>query len=254
MKRSTLKGLKRILMATIGALAIAPSLYAATPLELRKYADDLREEGLSLKAIDIYNHAIVGYQEAGDYANMVEALTGRLLCWKHLFYKTDDKIYAIFVKTSAQAMLEIAQVYGLTDRMHLIHFLNATAGIQLKDYPYAEKEYAQAIELFPVENAEKGDWTGQLGAAMYRNGKKAEGLAVMLNGIAMIELHRAEIDSFHFNVWVSGANLRLAKLLRLDSPAESQSFLEKAKAIIDGDDRLVIRKQQLEAYLAEIAP
>jgi hypothetical protein len=52
-----------------------------------------------------------------------------------------------------------------------------------------------------------------------------------------------------FNVWVSGAYLRLAKLLKSDHREESQLFLKQAKEIIDSDDRIVIRKQQLDAFM-----
>ncbi|MDP1879314.1 MAG: hypothetical protein Q8K60_00065 [Parachlamydiaceae bacterium] len=67
---------------------IISPVYGTNDTELQKQADVLREEGKSLKAIDIYNQAIVRYQEDKDYANMMGALTGRLLSWKHLFYKT----------------------------------------------------------------------------------------------------------------------------------------------------------------------
>ncbi len=91
--------LYRLTKFLIGAVMIVANYaHAATGSELQKEADILREEGQSLKSIDLYNQAIVHYQEDKDYANMLGALTGRLLSWKHLFYKTEDKIYAIFVK------------------------------------------------------------------------------------------------------------------------------------------------------------
>ncbi|MBA3722511.1 MAG: hypothetical protein H0W88_08945 [Parachlamydiaceae bacterium] len=228
--------------------AISP-VYASNVPELQKQADELREEGQSLKSIEIYNQAIVRYQENRDYANMIGALTGRLLSWKHLFYKTEDKIYAIFVKKEAETMLEIAREHQLLDRLYLIHFLNGTSAILLKDYPVAEKEFSQAVELYPNNNAEKGDWIAHLGEAIYRNGKKEEGKKRILQGVQLIEDKSSQIDSFLLNVWVSGAYLRLAKLLKPDNIEESQFFLNKAKKIIDSDDRLVIRKQQLESFI-----
>jgi tetratricopeptide (TPR) repeat protein len=248
-----LKKLSQILFGAIMSFATITSLpvYAATATELQKQADVLREEGQSLKAIDVYNQAIVRYQEDKDYANMIGALTGRLLSWKHLFYKTEDKIYAIFVKKEAEAMLEIAKEHQLLDRIYLIHFLNGTSAILLKDYPVAEKEFGQAVELYPNDNAEKGDWIAHLGEAIYRNGRKEEGKKLILQGVQIIEEKSSQIDSFIFNVWVSGAYLRLAKLLKPDNLEESQIFLSKAKKIIDSDDRLVIRKQQLESFIKE---
>lgn len=246
----------KILIARIMVLATGLTLpvYGVAAMELQKQADVLREEGQSLKAVDIYNHAIVRYQEDQDYVNMMEALTGRLLSWKHLFYKTDNNIYAIFVKKEAEAMQEIAKEHDLLDKFYLIHFLNGTSAILLKDYSSAEKEFIQAIKFYPFDNAEKGDWMAHLGEAMYRNGKKEEGKEMILQGVQRIRDKSFQIDSFFFNVWISGAYLRLAKLLKLDNLEESQFFLDQAKKVIDSDERLIIRKQQLEAFLKESQP
>lgn len=238
----------------IGAVAlsttwVATLAFATTATELQKEADLLREEGKSLKAIDVYNQAIVRYQEDKDYANMMGALTGRLLSWKHLFYKTEDSVYAIFVKKEAEEMVEIAKEHNLLDRLYLIHFLNGTSAILLKDYSTAEIEFQKSVELYPFENAEKGDWIAHLGDAMYRNGKKQEGKNTILQGVSLIQQRSSQIDSFLYNVWVSGAYLRLARLLKTDNLEESQSFLNQAKEIIDSDNRLVIRKQQLDAFM-----
>lgn len=237
---------------TFSFMTYTSSLIATSGKELQEQADKIREDGKSLMAIDLYNQAIVRYQEEKDYDNMIKALTGRLLSWKHLFYKTDDKIYAIIVKSEVETMLEIAKEHRLFDKLYLIHFLNATSAILLNDYCSAEKDFSKAVQLFPFENAEKGDWIAHLGDAMYRNGKKEEGKETLLQGVEIIKLRASQIDSFLFNVWVSGAYLRLAKLLRVDNPRESTLYLNQARAIIDSDDRLVIRKQQLETYLNDL--
>ena len=241
--------LSRFIMAVMVAfISVNVPAYAATPKELQKEADVLREQGESLKAIDLYNQAIVGYEEEKDYTNMLQALTGRLLSWKHIFYKTQAKVYAIFVEKESEAIAEIAKEYHLMDKMYLVHFLNATAALQLGNYPSAEQEFRQAVGLYPADNAEKGDWIAHLGDAMYRNGQKEEGKKEILQGIQQINDHASEVDSFLVHVWVSGAYLRLAKLLKTDNPQESQAYLNQAKNIIDSDSRLVIRKQQLEAF------
>jgi len=241
--------LSRILFGVTMALATTAALpLSANPVELTKRADDLREKGESLKAIDIYNQAIVGFQQNNDYANMIGALTGRLLSWKHLFYKTEDKIYAIFVRKEAETIYEITKLHNLSDRRHLVLFLNGTSAILLNDYPVAEREFEEAVKIYPIDSTEKGDWMAHLGDAMYRNGKKAEGKKMILEGVKKIQEKSSQVDSFLTNVWISGAYLRLAKLLKTDNPTESNSYLSQAKKIIDSDDRLVVRKQQLEAF------
>lgn len=227
----------------------AQTAKATSTEELHQQADIWREEGKSLQAIDLYNQAIVRYQEEHNYSKILGAMTGRLLSWKHLFYKTEDAVYAIFVQKEAEAMQAIATDHHLLDKMHLIHYLKGTSALLLKDYALAESEFSQAVHLFPQEDAEKGDWIAHWGEAIYLNGNKDEGKKVILKGVLQIQKNAAQIDTFQYNVWVSGAYLKLAKLLQTDQPQDSQFFLEQAKKIIDGDPRLVIRKQQLEAYL-----
>lgn len=238
----------KIMFGVIMSIIATTSTFADLGTKFREEADVLREEGKSLKAIDLYNQAIVNLQEAKEYANIIPALTGRLLSWKHLFYKTQDKIYAIFVKKEAETIMDFAKAYNLMDRLYLFHFLNGTAASLLNEYDLAEKEFGQAILLYPFEHAQKGDWIAHQGEAMYQNGKKEEGQERILEGVALIQTRSSDIDSFEYNVWVSGAYLRLAKLLKVDNPKTSQEFYNMAKEIIDKDDRLVIRKQQLDAF------
>ncbi|CCB85911.1 unknown protein [Parachlamydia acanthamoebae UV-7] len=76
--------LKRLLKILIGGFmtvtAISPAYAITTAIELKKQADVLREDGQSLKAIDIYNQAIVRYQADKDYANMLGALRDIVKC------------------------------------------------------------------------------------------------------------------------------------------------------------------------------
>lgn len=223
--------------------------YATSSLELQKKGDQLREAGQSLQAIDIYNQAIVQYQYEGDYSSMLESLTGRLLAWKHLFYKTQDKIYAFFVKNDVESMLEIINEHKLLDKLYLVYYLQGNTESLLKNYPGAEKAYSQALKLYPYDNAERGNWMTHLGDILYKNGKKVEGKRMMLQGIAKIQEKSSEVDSFFSNVWLSGAYLNLAKILQIDEPEESKIYLKEAEKIINSDKQLVIRKQQLDDFM-----
>jgi tetratricopeptide (TPR) repeat protein len=227
------------------AVILMAITFANSGIGLLDQADQLREKGESLKSIQLYDEAIVEAVHHHNNSMLIGALTGRLLAWKHLFYKTHDRTYALLVKKEAEAMTKIAEEKGLKER-HLFHYLSATADNLLQDYPSAEKELKLAVEHYPLNNAEKGDWVAHLGEALYLNGKKKEGIETTLKGIEIIQSHAEGVDPFLIHVWLSGAYLRLATLLKTDNLQESKSYLEKAKKIIQSDDRLVIRKQQLE--------
>ncbi len=211
---------------------------------LQEKADKLREGGSSLEAINVYNHLIVNLQKEHKDLEMVPALTGRLLSWKHLFYETDARIYAIMVEKQAEAISEIVP----KERKFLAHYLLGTAATLLDKQKKAEVEFSRALQLYPNDSSERGDWMTHLGDAMYRNGKKKLGKKTILEGIGVIQLNSDHRDDFLINVWLSGAYLRLAKLLKSDSPQESAKYLEQAREIIENDERLVIRKKQLEMF------
>lgn len=180
-------------------------------------------------------------------------LTGRLIAWKHLFYKTEDEVYAMIVKNEAQLMLEIVKKYKLNDKLHLIYFLNGTSSILLDDFAAAEKEFGLSVKLYPSDSPEKADWMGHLGSAMYANGKKEEGLKINLEAIELLKNREKEINnSFLYHVWLSGAYLRTAKLLEKDNPQLSQVYLDKTKKILDSDKELVIRQEQYDNYIKQL--
>jgi len=220
--------------------------FAASDVPLLNQADTLREQGKSLEAIELYNILIVQAANEKEDQTLVSALTGQILSWKHLYYKTNDKVFAILVKTGTESLERISKEKGLQNK-HLVYFLKGQADLLLQEYSSAEQSFQSALIFYPSNDAQKGDWTAHLGEALYLSGKKEEGKAKLLEGIDMIQAKAKDVDPFLIHVWTSGAYLRLAKLLKHDDPAASQLYLDKAKEIIDSDPKLVIRKQQLDS-------
>lgn len=228
-------------------MCAAFAVWGDTAEELRQLADQIREQGRSVIALNIYDQALVKYQERGDYSGVIGVLCGRFISWQHLFNRGEDKLYAILARKEAEAMLDIAKEYSIQDRDHLLHFLLGKSCILLKDFPSAEAEFKKAIELFPGSAPEKGDWLAHLGEALFLNGHQEEGERMIVEGIAYIEAHLDKVDSFRAHVWISGAYLRLAKVLINDKKIEpAKNYLARAEEIILSDDRLVVRKEQLQ--------
>lgn len=234
--------------ALIGiVLALHMGCIASSVERLHEQADILREQGQTLAALNLYNHALVSYQKKYDYNGILDVFLGRLISWQHLFNHEEDKVYAILARKEAESFLALANEHGIHDRDHHLHFLFGKTCIFLKDFPRAEIEFQQAVELYPHDDAERGDWLAHLGEAIYKNGRKEEGEKVILEGIQHIQAHQQKEDSFKINVWISGAYLRLAKMLINDQKIElAKSYLHKGGEIVLKDPRLVIRQQQLE--------
>lgn len=236
-----------LILLLFGAFMWTPPL-PATPTELQRQAFELREQGETLKAIALYDQALDQFQKEKNYNGMFSALNGRLIAWKHLFYETEEPLYSLFVKQHADALQFLAQKHSLSDRQALVSFQLGTAHTQLKDYKEAETELAKAFNLYPRDDAEKGDWLAHLGFVEYLNGKKESGKAHILEGIAHIKAKASTADAFRINVWLSGAYLRLAILLQTDDPALSHIYWEQADALIKAHPELAIRSRQLAKF------
>lgn len=240
--------IQKTLMGMVIALtALTNVCMASSPENLREQADILREEGKTLDALNLYNHALVRYQQDHDINGILGVLCGRLISWQHLFNHEEDKVYAFLARNEVETILTIAQDYDIHDKDHLIHFLFGKSCIFLKDFERAEIEFKKAVDLFPYNNAEKGDWLAHLGEAIYKNGRKEEGERVILEGVEQIQTHKNNEDTFKIHVWISGAYLRLAKILINDQKfKQAEIYLSKGEEVVLQDSRLVIRKQQLE--------
>lgn len=248
--------LSRVIKNTLPAvfLSFCSLCLATSPEQVHTQANSLREEGRLFEALNFYNQAIIGYQKESNYERILDVLCGRLISWQHLFNDEEDATYAIFAKKEAETMLAIANEFQLQNRNHIIYFLLGKSSIFLKDFASAEAEFQKAIELYPSENVEKGDWLAYLGEAMYRNGKKDEGIATIMQGIDYMQSRLIEAEAFKINMWVSGAYLRLAKILILEENIrEAKKYLKLGEEIVIKDPRLVVRKKQLENLKIRLA-
>ena len=115
-----------------------------------------------------------------------------------------------------------------------------------KSYKEAIKQYELAIEKYHGTNTEKGDYYYHLGEAFFKDNQKEKGKETILKGLKQIEDYADEVDPFLVHVWSSGCHIYLAKLLKEDNPQEAKESFDKAKAIINSDEKLIIRKRQIK--------
>lgn len=162
---------------TVIALTLSSACWADTAEMLKHQADVLREEGKTLEALNLYNHAFVSYQQKHDYNGILDVLYGRLISWQHLFNHEEDKVYAILVRQEAESMLCLAQEYGIHDRDYLIHFMFGKSCIFLKDFKSAEIEFKKALEMcllilayqIQVKHWQRLKWHAKLEKSSKRN-------------------------------------------------------------------------------------
>jgi len=217
--------------------------------KLHVEAEELREQGRFAEALVKINDALAGYQAQHDQAKVSEVLQSRFLIYKHLFLWSGDIAYAFLARSDARSSFDIAQELALSEVLPSVYFRLGEAEMLLAHFKEAVANYQKAVESYPGESAEKGDWRYHWGEALYRSGYKAEGKKKILEGLAEIQKNADHREAFLIHVWESGAFLRLADLLREDDPDLAKDYFQKAKKIIDADDRLILRKKQLDQLI-----
>lgn len=128
----------------------------------------------------------------------------------------------------------------------------------LGKYYFEAREYQKAGEAFKraVENLTQypstrhsrpsiiADIKGHEAAAEYHAGDKTA-LDRALNALTELE-NSEEPNSYNKNAWLSGAHLRIAEMVVQDNPKLAKEHIDKAREIIVNDERLILRKSQLE--------
>jgi tetratricopeptide (TPR) repeat protein len=218
--------------------------------ELHRKAGELRESNDDqLGAIALLDETLPLYEQAARYDRMSDTYRSLFLNYRHLYLKTGD---AAFRQDAYDAMSRSVKIDVDHHLDHLIsrrYFGVGEAEMLFERYEEAVTKYQAALENYTGTNTERGDYRYHLGEALYRSGQKDAGRAAMLQGLQEIKNHRSkdrsQVPDWVANVWESGCLMKLAELLRIDSPTEAKDYLAEAERIIESDPKLIIRKRQI---------
>jgi len=215
-------------------------------LKFHKLAEEAREKDKHLEALRFIEGAIFNYQKEKNYSGLAKALQSRVLIYRHLFWLTEDLVYAFLTQKDAEASLLVAEKHNLSKIISSCHFSLGKSAMLLKNFKEAIKQYQMAIENYYGTNTEKGDYYYHLGEAFFADGQREKGKETILKGLKQIEKYASEVDPFLVHVWSSGCHMYLAKELKENNYQEAKKHFNKAKEIIDSDKKLVIRKRQIK--------
>ncbi len=208
------------------------------------------EAGESLEALKLCDEATVLYEQENDLLGMGEIQAQRFIVLKHLFQKTNSRAYLILALKSAEAGVEIAQLSKQDEALALPYQNLGEAYALLGEWEKAVDAYEKSVEWFekappPLHNrpAVLLNLKDHLYTAEYKTGDKS----ALDRAEALIpELAATDEDSYNKNVWLSGAHGRIAEMIYKENREKALEHLQKAKEIIDSDERLVLRKGQWE--------
>lgn len=227
-----------------------------------------REASQHLEALKLYDEAILAYLEDNDLQGLAEVFADRAIVYRHLFDQTGNRNFLLIAKGEMTASLEIAQESGQRQALAMPYFQLGSVERELEQLPKAVESYKKALENItrnPPDQHNRAaivaDFKGHLASTEYRAGDKsaldrAEQALVELQAVPVVteEQLAAQDGKLEFNqevkynkdVWLSGAHMRIAEMLKEDDPTKAKEHLQKAKEIIDANPELTIRKTQWE--------
>lgn len=222
-------------------------------MELLTQANEIREKGDFLKALQMDDEATLELQKEGNLGKMAEAQAQRYLCFSLLYGKTDERAYLMLAKNAAVGAVEIAESCGDKTALAIPYFNVAKAYMSLEQYTQAVGAFEKALDNLtnnPPESHNRAgvmaDFKIHLAEAQYLAGDK-DAINLLVKAVEELDASdEKKISSYNYGVWKSGAFMAAARIMKDDDPGKAKEFLELARNIIDSDPALKLRKEQWE--------
>lgn len=214
-------------------------------------AEEARESGDFLKALEFTDQAILAYEKDNDLLGLSEVLSSRQSTFKHLYRKTGNKAFLTLERFAAAASVEIAKESGVKEAIGIPYHNLGKYYFEAKEYKKAAGFFKKAVENLTSHPSTRhsrpsvlADIKGHLLAAQYH----ADDKTALARAIKTLEelKNSQEKSTYNKNVWLSGGHLRIAEMLAQDDKNLAIKHAKKAEQIIESDKRLILRKKQLE--------
>lgn len=225
-----------------------------TGRQLHGLASDAREHGDFLKSLQLIDEAILVYIQEKDYVGLSEIEGMASLTYRHLYRTTQDKAYLFLAQAHATAGIEIAKYQNLNEALALPTFDLAKVQEELGTLGEASESYQDAVAAFmakpPASHNRPGvlaDMKVHMYTCMYKAGDKSA-LPKALDAIAELEKSDEKtVSKYNYDVWLSGAHMRVANILKDQDKDLAQKHLDLATQIINSNPDLKLRKEQLNS-------
>lgn len=222
-------------------------------LRTRKLIGDLdiaREDGKFAESLEMAVDATLVAQEEGNILGMAEIQSANVITYRHLADKTGDKHFLILAKYAAMSAVEMAEKSGQKDALAIPYYGLAKAHESLAELQKAKSWYEKAAEAFQANPPEPHNRAGVLADMKIHlhtvEAELGDDSAIDRLKKSLQDLTDSNEKDYTRNVWISGAHMNLARLLKDKNPEEAKEHLQEAKDIIDSDKRMSLRRAQWE--------
>ncbi|MBI1871987.1 tetratricopeptide repeat protein [Candidatus Collierbacteria bacterium] len=219
--------------------------------------EQAREKGEFTEALKFAEEALVAYVEDDDLLGAAEVLAAQVLIYRHLFEKTEKKAFLLLAEVAATKSVRMA---GESGQPEALAIPNHTLGKVYEDMGKWQEAVAaqqKAIEITtttPPASHNRPAFLAEIRTHLFAD-KYMAGDKSALTGLdeAIVALEGETVElKYNRDVWLSGGYMSKAKVLKADNPAMAKEAMQKAKAVIDANSELTLRKQQWEKLAKEI--
>lgn len=209
----------------------------------------LREDKKFLESLQLDYEALREYALEKDSLSFAEILSMHAKTLIHEYKNTKFRAYLIMAKHLAMAAVDIANESGDISQTVLPNFTLGEVASEEGDLVTAEVAYERAVkrlETHPPERHNRksvlANFKIHLTTTQYKKGDKS---ALDKAELALKDLEKSkDANPYEYAVWLSGAHMRIAEMLKEDDPKKAKEHLNMAKEIIDKNPDLVIRRDQ----------
>ena len=215
---------------------------------LHGLAAEARERGEHLESLRLSDEALLAYGEEGNDLGFSEVLADRSIVFRHLNEEKNDKKFLYLARAEMTEAVRIARESGNPEAIALPIYQLGNVEEDLGNFPEAIKHYGEAVDNYKDDRpAYLATIKVHLTTCQYKNGdKSALDRAIQ----ALTEIEASDEEKYNKDVWLSGARMRIADMLREDNPEKAKEHLQKAKDIIDSNPDLKLRAKQWEKLAA----
>ena len=243
--------------------------------KLHKEASIAREKGDFLKALQLSDEALIAYQSDKDYSGFAEILAERALNLRHLAQTLEDNNFLSTAKGEMSASVEVARSLNSDEALVQPLFNLAKVLEDLGENENAVQSYRETVSkgeitLSKTKPAALADIKLHLAVCEFKNGNRS---SLERAEQALLDLQNAQSqsdydhkdssyndldfypssESYNLKVWVSGAHMKLAEILREVDLEKAKHHLEEAKKVLDTDERLILRFKQWQKLAAKFS-
>ncbi|GEM_PF-691037 len=230
-----------------------------TGREIHADVEHTREASDFWGSIKLSLDAIKTYQEEKDYLGLSEVHGSVSLAYRHLYRQTKDINFLVLAEGAATTGIEIAKINNIKEAVTMPTFNLAKVQEELNQLGEAAETYQDAVDAFTSHSPKFHNRTGVLAdikihlyTCQYKAGDKS-GLPKALDAITELEKSNEKtVSKYNYDVWLSGAHMKIAEMLKDDNKELAKKHLDEAKKIIDSNPELKIRKQQWEELAQDL--